>query len=106
MEVLSAYARDLPLEAKTRYLQNISLISGLDPFKADGLDDLVDDVPPIEACDLVSYLVLQTSFVTAKQFKARKGLEAYNQFVSGWVKDVHNRKIDGKYLTTGRVSCW
>lgn len=78
MEVLSAYARDLPLDAKARYLQKIFLISGLDPFKADGLGNLVDDIPPIEACDLVSYLVLQTSFVTARQFKARKG-----QFVSG-----------------------
>ena len=37
-------------------------------------------------------------------FKARKGLKAYNQFVSGWVKDICNRKIAGKYLTTGRVS--
>ena len=40
----------------------------------------------VEASDLVSYLVLQTSFVTAKQFKAHKYLEAYNQSTSGWVK--------------------
>ena len=49
-------------------------------------------VPSVEACDLVSYLVLQTSFITASQFKVRKGLEAYNQFVCGWVKDVHTMK--------------
>ena len=59
---------------------------------------------PIDASDLVSYLVLQTSFITAKQFKARKGLEAYNQFVSGWVKDVRNRKVCGKHLH-GHCSC-
>ena len=63
-----------------------------------------DCVPPVEACDLVSYLVLKTSFITSAKFKARKGLEAYNQFVSGWIKEVNTRKICDKYLTMGRVS--
>ena len=49
---------------------------------------------------IVFYPVLQTSSVTAKQFKARKSLEVYNQFVSGWVKDVRNRKVHGKHLIT------
>ena len=44
--------------------------------------------PPVEDCNLVLYLVLQTSFadilITMSQFKARKGLEAYNQFVCRW----------------------
>ena len=47
------------------------------------------------------YLVLQTNFITAQQFKS---FEAYNQFVCGWVKDVFNYKVAGKFLTTGRVS--
>ena len=42
--------------------------------------------------------------MTAKQFKAHKGLEAYNQFVCGWVKEIKTRKVAGKYVTTGRVS--
>ena len=58
----------------------------------------------MEFCDLVSYLVLQTSFISMAQFKARKGLEAYNQFVCGWIKDVTTRKIGEKLLTSGRVS--
>lgn len=36
-----------------------------------------DSLPPVEASDLVSYLVLQT----AEQFKAYKLLDAYNQFI-------------------------
>jgi len=54
----------------------------------------------------VSYLVhvLQTSYITAKQFKAHKSLEAYNQFTSGWVKDVHAWNIADKYVATGKVS--
>ena len=56
-----------------------------------------DDYPPVEDCDLVSYLVLRTSFISMDQFKARKGLEAYNQFVSGWIKEVNVRKIAENY---------
>ncbi len=50
-------------------------------------------LPPVEAADLVSYLVLETSFVTAQQFKAHKSMETYNQFVSGWDKDVSAQTI-------------
>ena len=56
----------------------------------------------MESIDTVSYLVLRTSFVTAEQLEAWKGLEAYNQFVGGWVKDVSNRKVSGKCVVTGR----
>ena len=48
-----------------------------------------DCVPPVEACDLVSYLVLKTSFITSAQFKA---LEAYHQFMSGWITEVNTCK--------------
>ena len=33
-------------------------------------------LPPVDSSDLVGYLVLQTSFATAKQFKAHKSMEA------------------------------
>ena len=100
MQHLSSYAENLPPEARTGISLNLhhrwnrSLSAG-------EFGEEADVTPPVDACDLVSYLVLQTSFVTAKQFKARKGLEAYNQFVCGWVKEVKTRKVAGKYLTTG-----
>ena len=103
MDRLSPYAEKLSSAAKERYKEKISLIGGLDPFLGP-LGQCTDTVLPLEASDLVSYLVLQTSFVTAKQFKAYKGLESYNQFVCGWVKEVQTWKKGGKYLTTGRVS--
>ena len=108
MQRLSSYAENLPPEAKNRYLAKISIIDGTDPLSAGEFGEEADVTPPVDACDLVSYLVLQTSFVTDKQFKARKGLEAYknNQFVCGWVKEVKTRKVAGKYLTTGRVSSY
>ena len=104
MQRLSDYAESLPNDAKARYKEKVNVIGGIDPFQPGNIGELDDRLPDIEASDLVSYLVLQTSFMTAKQFKARKGLEAYNQFVSGWVKDVCNRKICGKYLISARVS--
>ena len=70
------------------------------------LGDPINSAPPLDASDLVSYLVLQTNFITSKQFKALKSLEAYNQFVSGWVDDVRSCtwKIKSYYLTKGCVS--
>jgi len=93
----------LPFEAKVRYQAKISLIGGVDLFSCGELGVATNDVPPVEMCDLASYLVLRTSFLTMKQFKARKGLEAYNQFISGWVKSACTRKVLGKYLSVGRV---
>ena len=104
---LSSYAAGLPRDAKDRYVKKISLINNVDPFLGvfPGAGAR-SDLPPVDLTDLLSYLVLKTSFVTISQFKGRKSLEAYNQFVCGWVKDVVTRKIAGKYLTTGRVSCY
>ena len=47
--------------------------------------------------------MLRASFITIEQFAARKGLEVYNQFVCGWVKDLVTFKADEKFVTTGRV---
>ena len=110
MEKLSAYAQKLPQEAKQRYLEKLSTIQDVDPFLLfQGLPKSTVQIqqcslPLIDATDLVSYLVLQTSFVTPKQFKSRCSLESYNQFVNGWVKDVKGWKIAGKVVVTGRVS--
>jgi len=104
---LSSYAAGLPNDAKDRYIKKISLINNVDPFlgafQSPGAE-AVSYLPPVDLGDLLTYLALKTSFVSVKQFKARKSLDAYNQFVCGWVKDVVTKKIAGKYLTTGRVS--
>ena len=62
-------------------------------------------LPPVDASDIVSYLVLQTSFISAKQFKTHRSMETYNQFSNGWVKDVRACAAVGeKRVVTGRVS--
>ena len=84
---MSPYAEGLSEEAKKRYKEKLSFIGGVDPF-AGVVGELCERTPPVQCIGIVSYLVLQTSFVTAEQLKARKGLEANNQFLNGWVKDV------------------
>lgn len=82
---VSSYVESLPQETKVRCLNKISVINGKDPLADGALGEDMDDTPPVDASDLVSYLVLQTSFVTAKQFKARKGLEALVQPICVWM---------------------
>ena len=101
--LLSSYAENLSNEAKARYRGKIVIIGGLDPFKR-GLGEPCIVVPPVDASDLVAYLVLQTNFITTNQFKARKSLEAYNQFVCGWVRAVCSWKVAEKFAMTGCVS--
>ena len=52
---------------------------------------------------LLSYLVLETSFYTKKQFKAFKSLEAFNQIVSGFVTSVVGKVIAAKYVVRASV---
>ena len=108
--MLSCYAEKLPVEAKKRYREKLSAISGVDPFtleagKRSGPLEATDSLPQVDSTDLVSYLVLQTNFVTVTQFKSHKSLDAYNQFVSGWIKEVNAWTGKGKFVVTGRVSC-
>ena len=75
---LSSYTKGLEYEAKARYLEKVALINGIDPFAKSNVGKTFNGVPPAEDCDLVSDLVHSMA-----QFKARKGLEVYNQFVYG-----------------------
>ena len=89
MQRWSVYAQDLPSDAKAWYKEKLYFIGGIDLFRVGTLASWMTVYRMyVDASNLVSYLVLQISFITSKQFKARKSLEAYNQFVSGWVKDM------------------
>ena len=105
MARLNNYCDGLPVDAKRRYRDKLELISGIHPLcisAKSGYEPAT--LPPVDAGDLVSYLVLQTSYITVKQFKAHNSMEAYNQFVSGWVKEVQTWNISGKCVVVGKVS--
>ena len=91
--LLSDYVRRLESHVKQRYLEKISLVR-INP--ATLIDAELDPqcLPPIEATDLLCYLVINTSYYTKKQFKAFKSLEAYNQMVSyGLSGTLQQRKL-------------
>ena len=60
-------------------------------------------LPPVEASDLLSYLVLDTSYYTNKQFKAFRSLQAYNQMVSGFISSVQGTVLQKKYVIVAKV---
>lgn len=102
VSLLSEYSKQLESCVKRRYIENI-LLFGIDPATLWNAKLDPDCLPPIEATNLLSYLVLDTSFYTAKQFKAFKSLEAYNQMVSGFITSVQGKVIAGKYVVIAKV---
>ena len=85
-----------------RYLKKIYLV-GVDPAAIPSEQFSSECLPPIEVSDLLSYLVLETSYYTNKQFKAFKSLEVYNQTVSGFVASVQRKEIAGKIVVVAKV---
>lgn len=100
--VLSEYVKGLDNHVRCRYVEKIAVI-GIDPSTLDTSHFDPECLPPIEAGDLVSYLVLETSYYTLNQFKNFKSLEAYNQVVSGFVTSVQGRVIADMFVVIGKV---
>ena len=86
--ILSEYCRKLDDHVKRRYLEEIAEV-GVDPVT----------IP----ADLLSYLVLETSFYTKQQFKTYKSLEAYNFMVSGFITSIQGCIVSGKHVVAGKV---
>ena len=82
--ILSEYCVKLDDSVKRRYLEKIADV-GVDPVTIPDQQFDTECLPPIKAMDLLSYLVLETSFYTKEQFKAYKSLEVYNFMVSGFL---------------------
>ena len=99
---LSDYAKNLEKNVKSRYLEKISLVR-IDPATLIGANLDPECLPPIEATDLLCYLVMDTSFYTKEQFKAFKSMEAYNQMVSGFITSVQGKIICDKFVVVGKV---
>ena len=62
-----------------------------------------DCLPPVEATDLLSYLVLEISYYTQKQCKAFRSLQAFNQMVSGFIASVEGHIVANKFVYLAKV---
>ena len=58
---MSDYAKKLEHHVRQRYLDKISVI-GIDPVLIPEKNSYQECLPPVEAADLLSYLVLDTSY--------------------------------------------
>ena len=100
--ILSEYCVKLEDSVKRRYLEKIAEV-GVNPVTIPDQQFGMECLPPIEAMDLLSYLVLETSFYTKEQFKAYKSLEAYNLLVSAFLTSIQGCIVAGKHIFTGKV---
>ena len=97
----------LSKEENSRYLEKISLIGGVDPYSLQKRehDGDVEMHPKITYPDIVNYLILTISAYTMDDLKNYKSLNAYNQFVSGWIKEICIKSYEnfGQVLLFGKV---
>ena len=99
---MSEYVNTLDPQVKRRYMQKIACI-GVDPFIISRQNYDAECFPPTESIELVSYLVLETSYYTKEQFKAFKSLQTYNQLVAGFVQSVHGLIIASKHVVLAKI---
>ena len=100
--MLYKYAELLANIFTQQYLDKISVI-GVDPLVIPQQKLSSDCLPPVEACDLLSYLVLETSFYTNSQLKNFRSLETYHQLVSGFITSILGQIICDKHVFVAKV---
>ena len=84
-----SYAQSLSSVDSNAYFNKLSSISLSEcPFDIKAFVDDPKKWPEVGYGDIYAYFVDSTSFYTRAHMKAFKSLEAYNYFVSGWVRDV------------------
>lgn len=99
---ISRYARKLEPRVKQHYLEKI-LVIGINPILIESQKFEPDCLPPVEATDLLFYLVLETSFYTQQQLTVFQSLKAYNQMVSGFITSVKGHIIANKFVVLAKV---
>lgn len=89
-----SYVEKLVPSARERYLAKIEDLNNVDPYEVPAKQWSADvgSLPPISHGDILSYLVFGVSKYTLQEFKAYKSLEAFKQFVDGWVQEIYTHK--------------
>ncbi|KAK7901165.1 hypothetical protein WMY93_017934 [Mugilogobius chulae] len=99
------YVKSLAPTVRERYTNKLKVVSNKDPYTlaANDWSTDVDLLPAVTYPDIVNYLVHDTSAYTLESLKAFKSLEAYNYFVSGWVKEMKQLRENGFCIVTAKV---
>ena len=99
------YFNKLDPPTQKRYKEKLEVIGNTDPYSAPDSDFSVKigDFPSICYPDIVSYLVFNPSPFSADDMRAYKSLEAYNQVIEGWLRDVKVMTTSGLKVVKGMV---
>ena len=97
------YRDTLESLVRNRYDGKLKIIGGNDPYDLTGWSDNVDLLPGVTYIDIVNYLLHTKSPYTADDLKSYKGLEAYNLFVCGWVRERTAIAFDDNIVVTAKV---
>ncbi len=104
-----AFIDTLSAADKSIYAVKLNYIGGLDPYSIDNalFERDPELFPDVSYADIVNYLVFSPNpAYTPDQMKAFKGLDAHNQFTSGWVRDVmvhYPRNYEDTAVICGKV---
>lgn len=92
-------------DVAVRYKEKLKAVNSVDPFELDNTDFSINpaNFPPVTNMDLVSYLVLTTSYYTSLQMKAYKSLNSYKYFEAGFVTDCRVVKVNDHFILKGKV---
>lgn len=107
MAATNNYRDSLSQEDKATYDLKLGLLRGVDPYAipTDQYSQDIDQWPDITYPDLVNYFVFSPNpTYRMEEMRAYKGLEAHNQFTSGWVRDVAVAYSHDIAFVTGKVS--
>ena len=105
--VSCTYRETLQGPEKLRYDAKLEVIGNTDPYQF-APSEWTDDVmllPSTSYFDIMNYLVFSPSPYTMDDLRAYKGLNAYNQFVCGWVREKKICVKEGVCVVTAKVSC-
>ena len=92
---------------KADYKEKYRFINFIDPYliKKNDFTSDCDMWPPLNNLDIVNHLVFSPSLhCSMDEMRAYKGLEAHNQFVSGFVREVEVADFDDIYIIRGRCN--
>ncbi|XP_065651315.1 uncharacterized protein LOC136079507 [Hydra vulgaris] len=102
---MEEYAQTLQGAAAIRYVAKLQLVSGVDPYKLkfSEWDTNPKSLPSVEYLDIVNYCVYTKSAYTMNELKSYKSLDAYYQFVSGWVFDLASYVVNNRVIVKAKV---
>ena len=99
------YRESLGDKEKAKYMEKLSLIDGNDPYEMKTFSADQKLLPSISYPDIVNYLVFSPGPFTLEDLKSYNGLDAYKQFVCGWVREVSTSIVNDKHLVSPKVTC-